>query len=230
MAPDVRLIEPEVAEQGGDVIPFACGLGSWQTAAMSGSDPKAELHRYLQAARDALLWKLDGLSEYDVRRPMVPTGTNLLGLVKHVASVELGYLGETFGRPSDEPLPWFDDDAEDNADMWATAEESREDIVGLYHRSWAHADATIDALPLDAVGQVPHWPADRREVTLHRILVHMIAETHRHAGHADIVRELVDGSVGLRVDNDNMPRGDQEWWQQFRTRLEHVAREAGGLG
>ena len=111
---------------------------------MATSDPKADLHRYLQIAREALLWKLDGLSEYDIRRPMVPTGTNLLGLVKHVASVELGYLGDTFGRPSGEPLPWFEDDAEPNADMWATADESREDIVGLYHRAWAYADATID--------------------------------------------------------------------------------------
>jgi len=195
---------------------------------MTGTDPKTDLHRYLQTGRDALLWKLDGLSEYDVRRPMVPTGTNLLGLVKHVASVEIGYFGETFGRPSDEPLPWFADDAEDNADMWATADESRKDIIGLYHRAWAHSDATIEALPLDAIGHVPHWPAERSEVTLHRILVHMIAETHRHAGHADIVRELVDGSVGLRLDNDNMPPGDAEWWEQFHGRLERVAREAGG--
>jgi hypothetical protein len=52
-----------------------------------------------RAAREALVWKLDGLSEYDARRPMVPTGTNLLGLVKHVASVEAGYFGETFDRP-----------------------------------------------------------------------------------------------------------------------------------
>jgi hypothetical protein len=195
---------------------------------MTGNDPKADLHRYLQTGRDALLWKLDGLSEYDVRRPMVPTGTNLLGLVKHVASVEIGYFGETFGRPSDEPLPWFADDAEDNADMWATPDESREDIIGLYHRAWAHSDATIEALPLDAIGHVPHWPAERSEVTLHRILVHMIAETHRHAGHADIVRELVDGSVGLRLGNDNMPPGDAQWWEQFHGRLERAAREAGG--
>lgn len=194
---------------------------------MTGTDPKADLHRYLQTGRDALLWKLDGLSEYDVRRPLVPTGTNLLGLVKHVASVELGYFGETFGRPSSEPLPWFADDAEDNADMWATPDESREDIVGLYHRSWAHADATIEALPLDAIGHVPHWPAERSEVTLHRILVHMIAETHRHAGHADLVRELVDGSAGMRKDNDNMPPGDSAWWEQYRDRLERAAREAG---
>jgi uncharacterized damage-inducible protein DinB len=193
---------------------------------MTSHDAKADLHRYLQSARDALLWKLDGLSEYDVRRPLVPTGTNLLGLVKHVASVELGYLGETFDRPSDEPLPWFDEGAEVNADMWATPDESRDDVIGLYHRTWAHADATIEALPLDAIGHVPHWPKERSEVTLHRIIVHVIAETNRHGGHADIVRELIDGSVGLRQDNDNMPPGDQQWWEQFRDRVEAAAREA----
>lgn len=189
--------------------------------------PKADLHRYLQVARDALLWKLDGLSEYDIRRPLTPTGTNLLGLIKHVASVEFGYFGETFGRPVDEPLPWFDDNAEVNADMWATPDESRGDIIGLYQRAWAHSDATIEALPLDAVGHVPWWPEERSEVTLHRVLVHVIAETHRHAGHADIVRELIDGAVGLRAGNDNMAPGDAAWWESYRTRLEQAAREAG---
>jgi uncharacterized damage-inducible protein DinB len=194
---------------------------------MIGSDPKADLHRYLQAARDALLWKLEGLSEYDVRRPMVPTGTNLLGLVKHVASVEAGYFGETFGRPFGEPLPWLADGAEPNADMWATAGESREHIVGLCHRVWAHSDDTIDTLGLDATGRVPWWPPERSEVTLHHILVHMIAETNRHTGHADIVRELIDGAVGLRQDNDNMPPGDHAWWESYRSRLERAAQEAG---
>jgi uncharacterized damage-inducible protein DinB len=192
---------------------------------MTGSDQKADLRRYLQAAREALLWKLEGLSEYDVRRPMVPTGTNLLGLVKHVTGVEAEYLGETFGRPFDEPLPWLAEDAEPNADMWATAEESREQIVDLYHRVWAHSDATIDALALDAIGHVPWWPRDRSEVTLHRILVHMISETDRHAGQADIVRELIDGAAGLRQGNDNMAPGDQAWWASYRSRLERVARE-----
>jgi uncharacterized damage-inducible protein DinB len=186
----------------------------------------ADLHRYLQIARDALLWKLDGLSEYDIRRPLVPTGTNLLGLVKHVASVEAGYLGDTFGRPFGEPLPWFDDDAELNADMWATPEESRADIVGLYHRVWANSDATVEALSLDALGQVAWWPEERREVTLHQILIHVIAETNRHAGQADIVRELIDGTVGLRQDNDNMAPGDKAWWDDYRNRLEQAAREA----
>jgi hypothetical protein len=187
---------------------------------------KADLSRYLQIGRDALLWKLEGLSEYDVRRPLVPTGTNLLGLVKHVASVEAGYFGETFGRPFGEALTWIDVEAEPNADMWATAEESPDDIVGLYRRVWAHSDATINELPLDAVGHVPWWPPDRSEVTLHRILIHMIAETDRHAGHADIVRELVDGTAGLRRDNDNLPDFTQMSWTTYRDRLETIAREA----
>jgi hypothetical protein len=194
---------------------------------MTGSDPKADLQRYLQAAREALVWKLDGLSEYDIRRPMTPTGTNLLGLIKHVAGVELGYFGDTFALPFDEPLPWAElMDAEPSADMWATAAESREYIVGWYHRAWVHSDATIDTLALDAIGKVPWWPDDRSEVTLHRILVHMIAETHRHAGHADIVRELIDGTAGLRSDNDNLPPVDQAWWEDYRSQLERVAREA----
>jgi uncharacterized damage-inducible protein DinB len=193
---------------------------------VSESDPKAELARYLQRARDALVWKLDGLSEYDIRRPMVPTGTNLLGLVKHVASMEAGYLGDTFDRPFGEPLPWLADDAEPNADMWATADESRADILALYHRAWAHSDTTITSLPLDAVGHVPWWPPEHREVTLHRIIVHMIAETDRHAGQADIVRELIDGAAGLRSDNDNLPSSDPAWWEAYRARLEQAARDA----
>jgi hypothetical protein len=194
--------------------------------AMTRHDPKTELHDYLQEGRDALVWKLDGLSEYDIRRPLVQSGTNLLGLIKHLASVELGYFGATFDRPSGESLPWSAAGADPNDDMWATPEESREQIVGLYRRAWAHSDATIDALALDAIGHVPWWPPERNEVTLHRILVHMIAETHRHAGHADIVRELIDGVVGLRSPGDNMAPGDREWWESYRDRLERAAQES----
>src|SRR5499427_1347057 len=197
---------------------------------MAKPDPKATLHRYLKVGRDALLWKLDGLSEYDVRLPLVPTGTNLLGLVKHVASVESGYFGETFDRPFGEPLPWFADGAEANADMWATADESREQIVDFYRRVWAHSDATIEALDLDATGRVPWWSAETNDVTLHQILVHMIAETHRHAGHADLVRELIDGAAGFLPSNDNLAPGDEAWWQEYRDRLEGAARQAAGVG
>lgn len=190
-------------------------------------DPKADLHRYLRRGRNALLWKLEGLSEYDVRRPMTPTGTNLLGLVKHVASVELGYLGDTFGRPLDEPMPWMDDEAEANADMYATVDESRDDIVAMFRRVNAHADATIDALELDAVGHVPWW-GEHGTVSLHRILVHMLSELQRHTGQADIVRELIDGQAGLSVGNTNLPDGDTQWWTGYRARVEQVARAAAG--
>ena len=161
---------------------------------MTESDRKADLHRYLQDAREALLWKLDGLSEYDVRRPLVPTGTNLLGLVKHVTGVEMGYFGDTFGRPCADQLPF--DESDPNSDMFAFPSESREFLTGLYRRAWAHSDATIEALPLDAAGHVPWWPADRNEVTLHHVLVRVATETARHAGHADILREQLDGTTG----------------------------------
>jgi hypothetical protein len=192
---------------------------------VTASDHKADLRRYLRLGREALIWKLDGVSEYDARRPVVPTGTNLLGLIKHLAAVEAGYFGATFGRPFPERMPWFEDGAEPNADMWATADESREQIVALYRRVWDHADATIDLLPLDTIGRVPWWPDDRKQATLHRLLVHMVAETDRHAGHADIVRELIDGAAGQRPDSDNLVHADRAWWDSYRAKLEQVAHQ-----
>ena len=114
--------------------------------------------------RDALLWKLEGLSEYDVRRPLTPTGTNLLGLVKHLAYVEMGYFGAVFGRPVAEARPWVEDEGEPNWDMWATAAEPREEVVALYRRAWAHADATIDAAAAGRRRASVSWwqPASRR--------------------------------------------------------------------
>lgn len=103
-------------------------------------DLKQVLHRYLRAQREALLWKLDGLSERDVRRPMTGTGTNLLGLLKHSASVESGYLGLA-----------------------------------------------------------------------------------RHAGQADILRETIDGQVGMRADNSNLPDHDAAFWGEHVARLQRIA-------
>jgi uncharacterized damage-inducible protein DinB len=193
------------------------------------SDPKADLHRYLRAARDTMRWKLEGLSEYDVRRPLTPTGTNLLGLIKHLAGGEQGYFGACLGREFGEPLPWLeavDDGSDPNADMFATAAESRDDVLSLYSRVAEFADTTISELPLDAPGVVPWWPEDRRYVTLHLLLVHMIAETNRHAGHADILREGLDGAAGLRAGVSNLPEQD---WAAYRERVDQQARTAAGL-
>jgi len=191
---------------------------------MDNDSLKADLQRYLQAGRDAVLWKLEGLTDYDVRRPLVRTGTNLLGLAKHLAGVEIGYFGDCFGRPFDQAPPWMDDGAAANVDMWATREESREEVVGLYRRAGAHSDATIAALRLDAPGRVAWWPEDRQAVTLGQILIHMIAETQRHAGHSDVVRELIDGTAGHRRANDNLPPGDAAWWDAYRATVEESAR------
>ena len=192
-------------------------------------DEKATLHRYLRTSREALLSKLDGVGEYDARRPMTRTGTNLLGLVKHVASIQLGYLGAVFDRPSErDDLPWFRDDAEPDADLWVPADETRASVLDLHHFSAAHSDATIEALDLDAVGEVPWWSPEKRAVTLHRILVHVGAETARHAGHADILRELVDGAAGFGPGDTNLTGRTEEEWAAHRARIEAAARQAAG--
>jgi len=191
-------------------------------------DEKQTLHYYLQRAREVLLWKLDGLSDYEIRRPMTPTGTNLLGLVKHCAGVERQYFGEVMGRPfpAENDLDWHEDDDEElSGHMYATAAESREQIAGFYRRVWAHSDATIGELPLDACGTVPWWPEERSHPTLHTVLVHVIGETTRHAGHADIIRESVDGSAGLLEGVSNMPPdADAAAWEQHYRKLDRIAR------
>lgn len=151
------------------------------------------LRRSLQVAREALVWKVDGLPEYDIRRPLTATGTNLLGLVKHAATWEARYLGEVFDRPFPDPLPHWEDS--DGQDLWVAADETASQVVAFYHRAWEHADATIEALPLDARGHVPWWPSP--EVTLVDVLVHVLSDTTRHAGHADILREQIDGRTGV---------------------------------
>jgi uncharacterized damage-inducible protein DinB len=197
------------------------------TEADTESEQKQTLHRYLRNARGVLLWKLEGLSDYDIRRPVTPTGTNLLGLVKHCAAVESGYFGEVMDRPFTGESMSLDDDRF-NSDMYATAEESREQVEDYYRRVWAHSDATIEALPLDARGTVPWWPQERRHPTLHTLLVHTIQETARHAGHADIVRETIDGAAGLREGVSNMPEADPAAWKVYYDELERIASQASG--
>ena len=180
-----------------------------------------------------MLWKVDGLSEYDIRRPLTPTGTNLLGLVKHLAGCEIGYFGDTFGRPLADPPPWTDDELLERApmiDMSATAAEPRDYILGWYRKAWAHADETFEALELDAIGHVPWWSPDDNERTLHHILVRVATDTNRHAGHADIVRELIDGATGWTAERPNLPPADQAEWQAHHDRVERAARKAADPG
>jgi hypothetical protein len=137
-------------------------------------------------------------------------------------AVDCRFLGDACDRLT----PAVSEHAEANADMYATAEESREQIVGLYRRACGHADETIKTLGLEATGQVPWWPPEQREVTLHRILVHVLAETSRHAGHAGIVRELIDGAAGFAPGDDNLADGDPAWWDSYRGQVERAAQPA----
>jgi hypothetical protein len=214
--------------------------------AQKGSSPmiddfaKEYLLGDLRDARATMLWKLEGLTEYDVRRPLTPTGTNLLGLIKHLTIWEAWYFGEVFGRPFPERLPWRDDEADERAedakltalfdytlqlaDMWATEDESRVEIVDRYLRVGAHSDATIAALDIDAPGHVPWWP--RPDVKLFNILVHVLTETNRHAGHADILREQLDGAVGTQAGSTERHGRDATFWENHCAHLERAAAAA----
>ena len=194
---------------------------------MSEADEKQTLQRFLQYARGTLLWKLDGLSDYDIRRPMTPTGTNLLGLVKHCAAVDFMYFGLVLDRPfpGQDDLDWHEDNVAGlGSGMYATEAESREQVTDFYRRVWAHSDATIAELPLDARGTVPWWPEESRHPTLHTLLVHTIQETARHAGHADIIRESIDGAAGLREGVSGLPaEAGAATWKQHYDKLESIA-------
>ncbi len=183
---------------------------------------KEYLHEDLRDVREALVWKLDGLPEYDIRRPLTLTGTNLLGLVKHQALSESRYFGEVFDRPFPEPLPRWDDLEQRGADMWATEQETRAQIIDRYRRVWAHSDATISTLAIDSPGHVPWWP--RPHVKLFNILVHILTETSRHAGHADILREQLDGTTGTAEYAKS--QRDAAFWEVRRATIEQAARAA----
>jgi len=161
---------------------------------------KESLHASLDRHRDAVLWKIEGLHDEALRRPMTPSGTSLLGLIKHLAAVEYGWFCHTFGRET-EPLPFDPDDPE--ADLRVGPLETAESIVQFYGRARAAADRVIDALEVEGVGRA--WFGD--PVSMRWVLIHMIEETARHAGHLDILRELIDGATGDHRPSPSLDRG-----------------------
>ncbi len=186
----------------------------------AASDLKTELHSYLQVTRGVVVAKCDGLSDYDVRRPVTASGTSLLGLVKHLIGIEQVYLGTSFGRPTPFTLPWVEDGSIwDGADMWATEDEPRQWLLDLYAQACAHSDETIAALDLDSPGSVPHWDETRRATTLGALLVRMVDETAHHAGHADICREVIDGQG--QPNRDEV--GDPAYWSTYVARIQAAA-------
>lgn len=152
-------------------------------------DEKSSLRASLDRHRDVVLWKIDGLDDDQLRRPMTPSGTSMLGLVKHLAAVEYSWFCLTFDRPT-EPLPFEDDDPD--ADLRVEAGESTADVIAFYRRARTACDAVITELDLAATGTSQSGV----QVSMRWVLIHMIEETARHVGHLDIVRELLDGATG----------------------------------
>ena len=177
-------------------------------------------HGYLEESRRQVRRSVEGLGEYELRHPMTSTGTNLLGVVKHLVGIEAGYLGVCLGRPFAQPLPWIDDESGGpNRDMWATAEESSAYIVDLYEQACRHSDAVLAEVGPEAAASVPWWPPSSRETTAGAVLSRVLKDTAMHAGQLQILRELIDGRGG----DDRGDAGDDGWWSDYTQRLEQLA-------
>lgn len=184
---------------------------------MSEGIDKDTLLRHLRSEREALLWKAQGLPERELRLPRTPTGTSLLGLIKHCAAVEHGYIVECFGRTSAAQPAAVDFEEDPNGDFQAAPGESGGFLIAQYRAVGQAVEAAAAEMDLDTPGHVPWW-GERGDTTLGRVLVHLIAEVARHAGHADILRESIDGAAGLSRDNTNLWE-PAEGWEAYTARL-----------
>lgn len=185
---------------------------------MATGDEKALLRTHLALAQTHLLWKLEGLSDEELRRPMTKTSTNLIGIVKHLTGVTAHYLISSFGRErelfqwelGEEPEFWY------GGDMWATPEESPADLIAAYREACHAGRESIDALDLDTVGT--HHTG--LKVSMRWMILNVLADTLRHLGHADILRENIDGAVGVDpVLSNTIDGDDDEYWRKFRQRM-----------
>lgn len=146
------------------------------------------LRAFLDYHRATILKKIDGVSDEDLRKPMVPSGICLLGIVKHLAYVERWWFRTVF-RGEELEYPWTDDDPD--ADWRIEDGESTEEVIRLYQYETAMAREIVNAAAPDDVAK-----SEKSQASLRWILTHMIEETARHNGHADIFRELIDGTTG----------------------------------
>ena len=147
------------------------------------------LVRYLDTYRGIIVFKAKGVERSTGIEPLVPSGTSLLGIVKHLAYVERWWFQAVLGQREVE-FPWSEDDPD--ADWKIEPEESVDDIIDLYLGECAESQAILEEIgSLDDL-----FPQGDDEISARRVVIHMIEETARHAGHADILRELIDGSTG----------------------------------
>ncbi|MHA6763375.1 DinB family protein [Streptacidiphilus sp. PAMC 29251] len=154
---------------------------------------KESLYTALDRHRDILVWKLEGLDDAQLRKPLVPSGTTMLGLLKHMAAVEYGWFCQPFGRETEPKVVDLEErfDADPEVEWRVEPDESTADILAFYARARAAADLVIEATDLETTGV-----SGGRTVSMRWVLIHMVEEVARHAGHLDILRELTDGAAG----------------------------------
>ncbi|MGH9195502.1 MAG: DinB family protein [Acidimicrobiia bacterium] len=142
---------------------------------------------YLNKMRNAVVRTSEGLTAEQQRSPGVPSGTNLLGLIQHLTGVEQHWFQRVF----------LGEDRETNDSMDVPVGMTGDKIVAAYREACAQSDEIVRACPdLSTLAQVVNPGEDKRD-SLRSIVAHMIEETARHAGHADILREQIDGATGL---------------------------------
>lgn len=141
---------------------------------------------FLAFARECVLKKTEGLTEDQLRRVLVPTGTNLLGLVQHLTDAELYWFGHhVAGRPEYEEVSFA---------MEVPADVPAEQVLAAYREAIAASDAAITSSP--DLSRPVAVPVRGDLLSVRWVLAHMTSETVRHAGHADILREQIDGATG----------------------------------
>lgn len=174
--------------QTGSPAVFAAGSGRTDTPSVA--DEMTSLSAWLDWHRETLISKLDGLTEDQVRWSPVPSGTTLLGLVKHLTETEHGWFINEYSQ-LDEPPP-FEKPDDLEAGFRAEPHDTTEEVVAGYRAMCERARSLVaGASPDETV------PSSRRgRIDLRRIMIHMVEETARHNGHADIIRELIDGVTG----------------------------------
>ncbi len=179
-------------------------------------DEKSLLKKNLHGVQQALLWKVEGLSDEDLRRPMTLTQTNLIGIVKHLTGVTGGYLCVSFGRPRPDALrSEGDEELWHGIGMWATPEESCQEIIEMYRRACEAGMRTIEELDLETHGR--HWTGV--PMSLRTLSLIVLMDTTRHTGHADVVREMIDGRVGGSPGDDRTSLWqDEEYVRMVRGR------------
>ncbi|WP_431987184.1 DinB family protein [Streptomyces griseoflavus] len=148
----------------------------------TGGGEAEVLRGFLDYLRESISAKVEGAPEPHVRTASVPSGTNLLGLLRHLTFVERAtFLGD---RVTD----W-------QSTFRAPADDSVADVVARYREAVARADAVLDTCS-DLAAPVPRPRPNSPAPSVRWALTHMIEETGRHAGHADVLRELIDGTTG----------------------------------